>query len=235
MWGVATGTPHIKICGNTTIEDAALAVEHGAWALGVIFHRPSPRRCSLVEATAIASAFRREAEIVGVFVNRPLDDVVRVADAAGLTMVQLHGDEGPVYATQLARRSGLRVIKAVQVRTRADLQAVAAFRTDFHLLDAHHEDLRGGTGVTFDWDLVRSRHDRVPMILSGGLNAGNVAQGIAATQPFAVDVASGVEAEPGRKDPARLAAFFAAVREAGHPPPLAPVQAPASAAPEAMT
>jgi len=223
MLGVATGTPHIKICGNTTVADAALAVEHGVWALGVIFHRPSPRRCSMVEATAISRAFRREAEIVGVFVNRPLDDVVRVADAAGLTMVQLHGDEGPVYAAQLARRSGLRVIKAVQVRTRADLQAVGAFRTDFHLLDAHARDLRGGTGITFDWDLVGLRHRRVPMILSGGLNADNVAAGIAATQPFAVDVASGVEAEPGHKDPARLAAFFAAVR------------ATAPASPEAIT
>ena len=219
MCGVDIIRPEIKICGLTNLADAQLAVEHGAWALGVIFHRPSPRRCTLVEATAISSAFRREAEVVGVFVNRPLDEVVRIADATGLTMVQLHGDEGPIYAAQLARRSGLRVIKAAQIAGKADLQAIGAFHTDFHLLDAHSEDLRGGTGLTFDWQLVESRHRRVPMILSGGLTAENVGEAIATTEPFGVDVASGVEAGPGRKDPAKLAAFFAVVSEIGVPRP----------------
>lgn len=205
------GAPHIKFCGITTAADALLAVEHGAWAVGLIFHRPSPRRCRLDDAAAIAAAVRREAEVCGVFVNRPLDDVVRIADATGLTLLQFHGEEGPAYCSAAARRTGCRVIKAAQVQSRADLQAIAAFRTDYHLLDAHHPTLRGGTGETFDWRLVGARRSAVPVILSGGLTAANVGEAIATARPWAVDVASGVEAAPGRKDPAKLAAFAAAV------------------------
>jgi phosphoribosylanthranilate isomerase len=127
-------------------------------------------------------------------------------------MLQLHGDEGPSYCAQAARRSGCRVIKAVQVRSGADLQALEPFHTDFHLLDSHARGLRGGTGEAFDWSLARSHRGGVPVVLSGGLNADNVAGGIGAVTPWAVDVASGVEAEPGRKDPRKLEAFFAAAR-----------------------
>jgi phosphoribosylanthranilate isomerase len=138
--------------------------------------------------------------------------VVAAADRIGLTMLQLHGDEGPAYCAQAARRTGCRVMKAVQVRTQADLRALEPFHTDFHLLDAHARGLRGGTGETFDWDLLRGRRAKVPTILSGGLTPDNVADGIALAAPFAVDVASGVEAEPGRKDPGKLEAFFASAR-----------------------
>jgi phosphoribosylanthranilate isomerase len=105
------------------------------------------------------------------------------------------------------------VVKAVQVRSRADLQALEPFHTDFHLLDAHAQGLRGGTGATFDWELARAHRRAVPVIVSGGLTPGNVGEAIFGTRPFAVDVASGMEAEPGRKDPAKLEAFFAAVRD----------------------
>ena len=205
-------SPQIKICGVTNLDDARRAVDLGAWAIGLIFHKPSPRRCRREDATAIAAAVRRRVEVCGVFVNRTLDDVVDTADAVGLTMLQLHGDEGPSYAAEAARRTGCKVIKAVQVRTRADLQALETFHTDFHLLDSHSRSVRGGTGETFDWSLVRAHRGKVPVILSGGLNSGNVAAGIDAAAPWAVDVASGVEAEPGRKDPRRLEAFFAAAR-----------------------
>ena len=218
-----TGAPHIKFCGITSVADAELAVEHGAWAVGMIFHRPSPRRCRVDDAVAITAAVRRAAETCGVFVNRPLDEVARVADAAGLTLLQLHGDEGPAYCAEAARRTGCRIIKAGQVRTRADLQALDAYRTDFHLLDAHHPELRGGTGTTFDWEMVRTRRDRVPMILRGGLTPANVGEAVAVAQPWGVDVASGVEAAPGRKDPVALAAFAAAV--AATAPPAAEPQA----------
>jgi phosphoribosylanthranilate isomerase len=125
-------------------------------------------------------------------------------------MLQLHGDEGPAYCAEAARRTGCRVIKAVQVRDAGDLQALEPFRTDFHLLDAHSRDLRGGTGETFDWKLVNAHRGPAPVITSGGLRPENVADAIAATRPYAVDVASGVEASPGRKDPARMEAFFEA-------------------------
>ena len=204
----------VKICGNTNLADAQHAADLGAWALGLIFHRPSPRRCALGEAARIAAALRRQVEVVGVFVNRPLDEVAARVEQVGLSIVQLQGDEGPAYCAEVARRTGCRVMKARQVRSGADLRALAPFHVDWHLLDAHAPGLRGGTGETFDWGLVAERRSDVPMVLSGGLTPDNVGEAIARTSPWAVDVASGVEASPGRKDPARLEAFFAAVAEA---------------------
>lgn len=200
----------VKICGTTTRADAELAADLGAWAIGMIFHPPSPRRCGEEEAVEIAAAMRRRVEVCGVFVNAELDEIGAKADRIGLTLVQLHGDEGPSFCAEVARRTGCRVIKAKQVRSLADLQALEPFHTDFHLLDAHHEDLRGGTGRNFDWELVAQRRAPQPLIVSGGLHADNVAEAIEATRPFAVDVASGVEAQPGRKDPAKLEAFMSA-------------------------
>ena len=146
------------------------------------------------------------------FVNPTLDELVRTADAVNLTMIQLHGDEGPAFCAEAARRTGCKVIKAARVRSGADIQALAAFHTDFHLLDSYSLAKRGGTGETFAWEIARAHRGSVPVILSGGLGPDNVAQAIAAVRPFAVDVASGVELAPGRKDPDRLAAFAAAVR-----------------------
>ena len=120
------------------------------------------------------------------FVNRPLDEVVAIADACSLSILQLHGDEGPAYCDEAARRTGCRVMKAVQVRDRSSLTALRTFHVDFHMLDAHHPELRGGTGTTFDWDLAGKRRP-VPLVLSGGLTPENVGDGIAAVRPFAVD------------------------------------------------
>ncbi|MGI8594910.1 MAG: phosphoribosylanthranilate isomerase [Solirubrobacteraceae bacterium] len=206
----------VKICGVTDVDDARLAAELGAWAIGLIFHPPSPRRCEVDAAVAIGRALRRRAEVCGVFVNAPLDHVAATADAVGLTMVQLHGEEGPSFCDEVARRTGARVMKAVRVRSPADIQAVQVFRrVDFHLLDAHADGVPGGTGQTFDWALLAKRRSRVPLVLSGGLTAENVGEGIERVRPWGVDVASGVEAQPGHKDPVRLEAFFAAVRRAG--------------------
>jgi phosphoribosylanthranilate isomerase len=211
---VEQSVPRIKICGLTDPGDAERAVEAGAWALGMIMWRPSPRYCRLEVATEIAAAFRRRAEIVGVFVNAPLPEIARIADAASLSMIQLHGDEGPAFGAEVARRTGCRVIKAARIRTRADIQALSAFHTDFHLLDSFVAGVPGGTGETFAWDLARAHGERVPVILSGGLNPGNVGEAIAAVRPYAVDVASGVESTPRRKDPEKLEAFVAAVAAA---------------------
>jgi phosphoribosylanthranilate isomerase len=207
-----SASPRVKICGVTRLDDARLAAELGAWAVGLTFYPRSPRRCTLEEAGRITGALRRQTEVCGVFYDAPLDEVIATADGIGLTLVQLHGHEGPAYCDEVARRTGARIVKAARVATRADVQALDAFRrVGFHLLDAHVRDLPGGTGETFDWELVRARRSRVPLILSGGLTSDNVGGAIEAVRPWAVDVASGVEEQPGVKDPARLEAFFAAV------------------------
>jgi phosphoribosylanthranilate isomerase len=211
--------PRIKFCGNTSVEDAELAVELGAWAVGVIFHAPSPRYCDPAVAAAIAARLRRRAEVVGVWVNAHLDEVSETASDLGLTIVQLHGDEGPAYCAEVARRTGCRVIKAVQIHTAGDLQTLGIYHTDFHLLDTGHAQLRGGTGQSWDWRMAAAGRLRseVPRILSGGLRPDNVAEAIEVVRPFAVDVVSGVEASPGVKDPQKMAAFAEAVHAVGVP------------------
>ena len=206
--------PRIKLCGITSLHDAHLAVDAGAWAIGTILWPSSPRACDPAEAARIVGALRRRAHVCGVFVNAHLDEVTELVDAIGLTMVQLHGDEGPAYCAEVARRTGAKVMKAAAVSTQADVQALEAFHTDFHLLDAHRPGLRGGTGETFDWELVRARRSSIPLVLSGGLRPENVAEAIAAVGPFAVDTASGTEAAPGVKDPEKVAAFVEAVQGA---------------------
>jgi phosphoribosylanthranilate isomerase len=221
---VSDALPQVKICGITNLADGELAVELGAWALGMIFYDASPRRCSTAEAETIASALRRKVELCGVFVNAPLEQVVAQSEAVGLTLLQFNGDEGPSFCSEAARRTGARVIKAVQVSMAGDVRDLERFHVDFHLLDARAKEpgrqgLRGGTGETFDWTLVRARRSKVPLILSGGLTAENVAAAIAATAPYAVDTASGTESAPGHKDPDKLRDFFAAVASTEQPAP----------------
>jgi phosphoribosylanthranilate isomerase len=169
----------VKICGITRLEDAEHAVGKGAWALGFILWQDSPRACDPAMAAAIARRVRRRADLVGVFVNEPLDAISRTAEALQLTHVQLHGDEGPSFCAAVGQRTGVKVIKAARVRTAADVRDLERFRVDFHLLDAGAPGLRGGTGKTWDWGLAAARRSEVPLILSGGLNAENVDDGIA--------------------------------------------------------
>jgi phosphoribosylanthranilate isomerase len=219
--------PRIKFCGITSVADAELAVSLGAWAIGLILWPGSKRACDPAEGVRISNAVRRKVEVTGVFVNQTLDEVAALADMLHLSMIQLHGDEGPAYAKEVARRTGAKVIKAQSVRLASDVVAVQAFRTDFHLLDTHREGLRGGTGETFDWAMLSRRTSQVPLILSGGLTPDNVAAAIAAVHPYAVDTASGTEASPGVKDPDKMRAFAAAVR--GTAPAPAPVATPTPA------
>jgi len=204
----------VKTCGVTSLDDARRCVELGAWAIGLIFWPDSPRACRIEDAEQIASALRRRVEVAGVFVNAPLDDVAATADRAGLTLLQLHGDEGPVYCAEAARRTGCKVMKAIRVRDASQLKALRAFHTDYHLLDAYVPGSRGGTGESFNWELARLHEGAAEVVLSGGLTADNVGDAIALARPFAVDSASGTEASPGRKDPRRLEAFFRAVEAA---------------------
>jgi phosphoribosylanthranilate isomerase len=216
---MSDGATQVKICGITRLEDAELAVELGAWTVGMVFFEASPRSCSLLEGRRIATTLRRKVELCGVFVNAHMEEIVGVSEQLGLTLLQLHGEEGPSFCGEVARRTGARVIKALQVSGMADIQDAARFHTDFHLLDARsvvpgREHLRGGTGESFDWSLLAGRRSKVPLILSGGLTPGNVAEAIERVRPFAVDSASGTESTPGIKDPGRVRDFFAAVEQA---------------------
>jgi phosphoribosylanthranilate isomerase len=201
--------PKIKLCGITTPEDAERAVALGVWAIGLNFWPRSARRCDPGTAAEIAAAMKRRVEVVGVFVNPTLEHVAATAEAVGLTMIQLHGDEGPAFCAETARRTGCKVIKAARVHSGADIQALSAFHVDYHLLDSHVRGRFGGTGETFAWELARMHRGRVPLILSGGLTPENV------------DVASGVESAPGRKDPAKVEGFVAAVLSTAEQPGVA--------------
>ena len=202
----------VKFCGIGNLDDAAEAVRLGAWAIGLIHYEPSPRNVDPGVAAEIAAAFRRKCEMVGVFVNPTLAEVTRAVEDEQLSMVQLNGDEGASFCAEVARRAGVKVIKAIRVASAADIHAAEAYRTDFHLFDRRKKGLYGGTGETFDWGLLRGHRSGVPTILAGGLTPENVADAIETVHPYAVDVVSGVEAEPGRKDHAKMAAFFEAAQ-----------------------
>ena len=203
----------MKICGITSLEDAELAVELGAWAIGMIFYEGSPRRCSLAEAQQITAALRRKVELCGVFVNAPLEQVVAAGEDLGLTMVQLHGDEGPAFCGEVPRRTGARVIKAAQVSGPGDVRDLERFHVDFHLLDARAQapERRASEG-RHGRDVRLGAAARAP--LEGAADPQRRAHGRERRRgdrpgaPFAVDTASGTETAPGHKDPARLRAFF---------------------------
>jgi phosphoribosylanthranilate isomerase len=204
----------VKFCGVTDPVDARRVVDLGAWALGMIFWPGSPRACAVEDAEAIGAELHRRLELVGVFVNASLDEVARTADRCRLSILQLHGDEGPAYCQEAARRTGAKVMKAARVHDAAQVRDLQRFHTDYHLLDAYSPRTPGGTGESFDWELARLHPSTPPVVLSGGLTADNVGAAIEAARPFAVDVASGTEAAPGRKDPAKLTAFARAVEAA---------------------
>jgi phosphoribosylanthranilate isomerase len=214
--------PWIKICGNTNLEDAKLAVELGADALGFIF-APSPRRITPIEASRIIQGIDPSVETIGVFVNQPPSVILSSAARAGLTGVQLHGDEDPSMVGTLRALAGrkkteLKIYKAVHMSTIDD-----SFAWDVEsskllagmLLDSGTPIQRGGTGREFDWDeaapLVRLLSRRAKIIIAGGLNPLNAARALSLFQPYGLDVVSGVERTPGKKDPEKLRAFFDAV------------------------
>jgi len=205
-----------KICGITRLEDAEAAVSAGAWAIGLNFSPESPRLIDDAAAEEIGASMRRRCEVAGVFVNASLGRIASVAERAQLTALQLHGDEGPAFCSEAARRTGCRVIKAFRVRSRAEVRGAAAWRTDMHLFDAYRPGARGGTGESFDWELIADRRREPPAILAGGLTPENLAEAIAVTDPWAVDVAGGVEdGLAGVKDHDLIRRFVAVANEAG--------------------
>ena len=196
----------IKICGITNPEDARLASELGADALGFIFHAASPRRVAPEAAREIIRQLPPLVLSVGVFVDEEAAVVRELAARVGLDWVQLHGRESPEYCVSLGRR----VLKGFRIENESSLGALAAYRdaVQAFLLDTYKAGQAGGTGETFDWKLARRAQEFGPIVLAGGLTPANVAQAIEVARPQAVDVASGVEAAPGKKDPEKLRAFF---------------------------
>ena len=203
-------TTRIKICGITNLADARLAVDYGAAALGFIFYRPSRRAIDPVLAAEICAALPPFVTKVGVFVNESAAAIQQVVAGCRLDAIQLHGEELPAFC----RPWSVQVIKAIRVRDAHSLRAAAEYDVDALLLDTYTAAERGGTGQVFDWALAVQAKTAVrpPLILSGGLTPENVGDAIRQVAPFAVDVASGVEAEPGRKDPEKLRRFCEAVR-----------------------
>jgi phosphoribosylanthranilate isomerase len=200
----------IKICGITNLEDAMLAAELGADALGFIFYPQSPRKVAPEAARQIIAQLPPFVTSVGVFVDEAAAVVKELAARAGLDWIQVHGQESPEYCRNLGRR----VIKGFRIKDAGALAELEPFRgaVQAFLLDAYKTGQVGGTGEIFDWRLAREAKKYGQIILAGGLTPENVAQAIAAAQPQAVDTASGTEAAPGKKDPAKLKAFFRAVR-----------------------
>ena len=202
----------VKICGITRLEDARLAVELGAAALGFNFFRPSPRYLEPDAAREIIGRLPPFVTAVGVFADEvDGEHVHRVAQQAGVAVIQLHGPRFPGPSPVL---EDCPLIRAVAVKSDFKPAELAGLKANAFLLDAFDIALPGGTGKTFDWSLAREAKRYGTIILAGGLTPENVGEAIRAVRPFAVDVASGVESAPGKKDPAKLRAFFAAVEEA---------------------
>ncbi len=203
----------VKICGITNWKDAQRAIEIGATFLGFNFYPRSPRYITPAKARRIVRRLPERISAVGVFVNEREEKVLGIARAVGLDYLQLHGDETPEVLARLKRK--LPVIKAVRVRRPFRAAQVARFKNaSAILLDGFDRRLRGGTGKTFDWRIARSAKRYARIFLAGGLTPENIGEAIRAVRPYAVDVCSGVEARPGKKDPARLRAFLRAATAA---------------------
>ncbi len=199
----------IKICGITNLGDAQAAVEAGADALGFMFYEGSPRFVTFAQAAEMIHALPPFIAKVGVFVNSPAEFIQQAIDQCGLDTLQLHGDESPEFCSQF----NLKVLKAFRLHNEDSLRPLAAYATSAWLLDTYFPGQAGGTGASFDWRLaVAAKMLGRPIVLAGGLNPDNVAQAIREVQPYGVDVSSGVETAPGRKDRQKLRDFVAAAR-----------------------
>ena len=201
----------VKICGITSETDALAAAEAGADAIGLMFYEGSPRHVTIQQAKAISSALPNHIVRVGVFVNAEESLIGQAIIDCTLNIVQFHGDESP----EDCRRFNVMNLKAFRMQGPETLEAMQEFPADGFLLDAHVKDALGGTGATFNWDLaVQVQEFGRPIFLAGGLTAGNVAEAVRKVKPFAVDVSSGVEKEPGKKDPSKMRAFVSAAKGA---------------------
>lgn len=201
----------VKICGITNLADARTAVDAGADALGFMFYEPSARSITPAAAREIIAQLPPRVAKVGVFVNAPMEIIRRIATECGLDTVQLHGEETPEFCAQLAP---LKVWKAVRVRDENSLSTMPGYKTDAWLLDSYVAGHQGGTGEKFNWELaIAAKVLGRPIILAGGLTPENIATAVRQVRPFGVDVSSGVESAPGKKDAAKVRAFIHAAKK----------------------
>jgi phosphoribosylanthranilate isomerase len=199
----------VKICGITSVEDAQTAIAAGADLLGFVFYEKSPRRVTLEQAAAIARTVPPYVVCVGLFVDAPAEFVAEAMSACGLQLLQFHGDETPEYCRQFGAMS----MKAFRVKDADTIRALSEYPTDAWLLDAFVPGQQGGTGHTFNWDLAVEAVKLGKLVfLAGGLTPENVAEAVRRVQPYGVDVSSGVESAPGKKDPAKVRAFIEAAK-----------------------
>ena len=202
----------VKICGLTNLDDARAAADAGADALGFIFYAGSPRYVTPAAAARIIAQLPPFISKVGVFVDDSLDSIIEIASTSGIDTIQLHGSESPELCDALARES-FKVIKAVRIKDQDSLKQLKNFRTSAFLLDSYVPGQLGGTGAKFNWDLaIQAATLGTPIILAGGLVAENIRDALSKVAPYAVDVSSGVESAPGKKDLEKVRAFIAAAR-----------------------
>jgi len=201
----------IKICGITRVEDAFTAVKAGADALGFVFYKKSPRYITPSKARRIIESLPPFISITGVFVNEKQGAISDIAGFCALDAIQLHGDED-CHECHRLKRYGLKIIKGFRVGESFNFEAVQAYKVNAYLFDAYDKDGFGGTGKAFRWELLKGLKSRVPVILSGGLTPDNVREAVQAVDPYAVDVSSGVEKEPGIKDPELVRRFIQNLR-----------------------
>ncbi|MBC8001452.1 MAG: phosphoribosylanthranilate isomerase [Opitutaceae bacterium] len=201
----------VKICGITNLPDAQMAAEAGADLLGFMFYEGSTRAIPIEAAAKIIKQLPPWVVKVGVFVNPTGEEVRQAVSACSLSMLQFHGEEPPEFCTQF----GIMSIKAMSIRDETSIEALPAYHTEAWLLDSYVPGQKGGTGETFNWDLaVKARKLGRPIFLAGGLNPGNVADAVTQVRPYGVDVSSGVESAPGRKDPQKVRDFISAAKSA---------------------
>jgi phosphoribosylanthranilate isomerase len=198
----------VKICGMTQLKDALFAIEQGADAVGFIFYKKSPRAVTMKTVREIIVKLPPLVDTVGIFVNESADRVNKIADYCRLDLVQLHGEESPAFCRKIRRR----VVKAFRVKDLQSIKQLEKYPVSGFLLDTFSDNLHGGTGKTFDWNLALPAKKIGPVILAGGLTPHNIGQAVRQVSPYGVDVCSGVEKSPGIKDFEKVRAFLKNIR-----------------------
>ena len=194
----------VKVCGMTSLKDALVAVEGGADAVGFIFYKKSPRSVTMKTVREIVLELPPFVDTVGVFVDETAEQINKIADYCNLDIIQLHGDESPTFCKKIRRK----VIKAFRIKDMQSVKKLSSFQVSGFLLDTFSENLHGGTGKVFDWNLALPAKKFGPVIMAGGLTPNNVQQAVRQISPYGVDVCSGVESEPGIKDHKKVRAFL---------------------------
>jgi len=194
----------VKVCGMTSLKDALVAVEGGADAVGFIFYKKSPRSVTMKTVREIVLELPPFVDTVGVFVDETAEQINKIADYCNLDIIQLHGNESPTFCKKIRRK----VIKAFRIKDMQSVKKISNFQVSGFLLDTFSENLHGGTGKVFDWNLALPAKKFGPVIMAGGLTPNNVQQAVRQIRPYGVDVCSGVESEPGIKDHKKVRAFL---------------------------